>query len=41
MRDLVFIYAYGIDSWKDQTITTEDLLLRIAQEAIPAIRARA
>jgi hypothetical protein len=38
IRDFCFLYALGIDSWKDQTITTEDLLLRIAQEALPALR---
>jgi alkanesulfonate monooxygenase SsuD/methylene tetrahydromethanopterin reductase-like flavin-dependent oxidoreductase (luciferase family) len=38
IRDFCFIYAYNIDSWKKQTITTEDLLHRIALEAIPALR---
>jgi alkanesulfonate monooxygenase SsuD/methylene tetrahydromethanopterin reductase-like flavin-dependent oxidoreductase (luciferase family) len=38
INDFCFIYAYGIESWKDQTITTEDLLLRIAQEAVPALK---
>jgi alkanesulfonate monooxygenase SsuD/methylene tetrahydromethanopterin reductase-like flavin-dependent oxidoreductase (luciferase family) len=37
IRDFCFIYAYGIDSWKEQTITTEDLLHRIALDAIPSI----
>ena len=38
INDFCFLYAYGIDSWKEQTITTEDLLRRIALEAIPALR---
>jgi alkanesulfonate monooxygenase SsuD/methylene tetrahydromethanopterin reductase-like flavin-dependent oxidoreductase (luciferase family) len=38
MNDFCFLYALGIDVWKDNTITTEDLLRRIALEAIPAIR---
>jgi hypothetical protein len=38
MNDFCFVYAYGIDSWKDETITTEDLLQKIALEAIPALR---
>jgi hypothetical protein len=38
IRDFCFIYAYGLDSFKDNAITTEDLLKRIALEAIPAIK---
>lgn len=38
IRDFCFIYAYGIDSWKEQTITTEALLHRIALDAIPTLR---
>jgi alkanesulfonate monooxygenase SsuD/methylene tetrahydromethanopterin reductase-like flavin-dependent oxidoreductase (luciferase family) len=37
-NDFCFVYAYGIESWKDQTITSEDLLRKIALEAIPALR---
>jgi alkanesulfonate monooxygenase SsuD/methylene tetrahydromethanopterin reductase-like flavin-dependent oxidoreductase (luciferase family) len=36
--DFFFIYAYGIDGWKEQTITTENLLHKIALEAIPKAR---
>jgi alkanesulfonate monooxygenase SsuD/methylene tetrahydromethanopterin reductase-like flavin-dependent oxidoreductase (luciferase family) len=39
IHDFCFIYALGIDSWKDQTITTYELLQKIALEAIPALRA--
>jgi hypothetical protein len=35
---IFFIYAYGIDGWKEQTITTENLLHKIALEAIPKAR---
>ena len=38
ITDFCFVYAPGLDSWKDQTITTEDLLQRIALDAIPALR---
>jgi alkanesulfonate monooxygenase SsuD/methylene tetrahydromethanopterin reductase-like flavin-dependent oxidoreductase (luciferase family) len=38
IRDFCFIYAYGIDSWKEQTITTEALLHRIALDAIPTLK---
>jgi alkanesulfonate monooxygenase SsuD/methylene tetrahydromethanopterin reductase-like flavin-dependent oxidoreductase (luciferase family) len=38
ITDFFFIYAYGIDSWKDQTITTESLLHQIAMDAIPTVR---
>jgi len=38
IRDFCFIYAYGLDPFKDNAITTEDLLKRIALEAIPAIK---
>jgi alkanesulfonate monooxygenase SsuD/methylene tetrahydromethanopterin reductase-like flavin-dependent oxidoreductase (luciferase family) len=40
INDFCFIYAPGIDLWKDQTITSKDLLHKIALEAIPAIRNR-
>jgi len=38
INDFCFLYAPGIDSWKDQTITTEDLLQKIALDTIPSIR---
>jgi alkanesulfonate monooxygenase SsuD/methylene tetrahydromethanopterin reductase-like flavin-dependent oxidoreductase (luciferase family) len=38
IRDFCFIYALNIEYWKDQTITTPDLLERIALEAIPKIK---
>jgi alkanesulfonate monooxygenase SsuD/methylene tetrahydromethanopterin reductase-like flavin-dependent oxidoreductase (luciferase family) len=38
MDDFCFIYAYGIESWKDQTITNQDLLERIALEGIPKVK---
>jgi hypothetical protein len=38
ITDFFFIYAYGIDSWKEQTITTENLLHEIALSAIPKAR---
>jgi alkanesulfonate monooxygenase SsuD/methylene tetrahydromethanopterin reductase-like flavin-dependent oxidoreductase (luciferase family) len=38
INDFCFIYGPGIDLWKDQSIDSEDLLRRIALEAIPAIR---
>jgi alkanesulfonate monooxygenase SsuD/methylene tetrahydromethanopterin reductase-like flavin-dependent oxidoreductase (luciferase family) len=38
IQDFCFIYALGLESWKDQTIITEDLLQQIALEAIPRIR---
>jgi alkanesulfonate monooxygenase SsuD/methylene tetrahydromethanopterin reductase-like flavin-dependent oxidoreductase (luciferase family) len=38
ITDFCFIYAPGVDLWKDQSIDNEDLLRRIAGEAIPAIR---
>jgi alkanesulfonate monooxygenase SsuD/methylene tetrahydromethanopterin reductase-like flavin-dependent oxidoreductase (luciferase family) len=40
INDFCFIYSPGIDLWKDQTITSMDLLHKIALEAIPAIRNR-
>jgi alkanesulfonate monooxygenase SsuD/methylene tetrahydromethanopterin reductase-like flavin-dependent oxidoreductase (luciferase family) len=40
INDFAFIYAYGMDSWKDQTITTEDLLRRVALEAIPSLMSK-
>jgi alkanesulfonate monooxygenase SsuD/methylene tetrahydromethanopterin reductase-like flavin-dependent oxidoreductase (luciferase family) len=38
INDFCFIYVPGIESWRDQTITTEALLYRIAQEAVPKLR---
>jgi alkanesulfonate monooxygenase SsuD/methylene tetrahydromethanopterin reductase-like flavin-dependent oxidoreductase (luciferase family) len=38
INDFCFIYAFGIDSWKEQTITTPELLERVALEDIPALR---
>jgi alkanesulfonate monooxygenase SsuD/methylene tetrahydromethanopterin reductase-like flavin-dependent oxidoreductase (luciferase family) len=38
INDFCFIYVPGIESWKEQTITTEDLLRQIALDAIPALR---
>lgn len=38
INDFCFIYAPGVDSWKEQIITSGDLLQRIALEAIPALR---
>ncbi len=38
INDFCFLYAPGIDIWKDQAITTVDLLQKIALEAIPALR---
>jgi alkanesulfonate monooxygenase SsuD/methylene tetrahydromethanopterin reductase-like flavin-dependent oxidoreductase (luciferase family) len=38
INDFCFVYALGIDSWKDQTITTYDLLQEIALQAIPALK---
>ncbi len=38
INDFCFIYAPGINLWKDQSIDNEDLLHRIALEAIPALR---
>ncbi|OGO26207.1 MAG: hypothetical protein A2136_03580 [Chloroflexi bacterium RBG_16_54_11] len=38
INDFCFIYAPGIDLWKDQSINSEDLLRKIALEAIPAVR---
>jgi len=38
INDFCFIYTPGIDIWKDQTINSEDLLRKIALEAIPTIR---
>ena len=38
INDFCFIYTPGFDLWKDQSITSEDLLRRIALEAIPEIR---
>jgi len=38
IRDFVFIYALGFENWKDQAITTQDLLEKIALEAIPKLK---
>jgi len=38
IRDFCFLYALGIDPWKDQTITTPELLEKIALEVIPKIK---
>ncbi len=38
INDFCFLYANGVDSWKEQAITTEDLLHRIALDAIPTLR---
>ncbi len=38
INDFCFIYAPGVKLWKDQSIDNEELLERIALEAIPAIR---
>ncbi len=41
INDFCFIYTPDIYLWKDQSITNEDFLRRIAGEAIPAIRSNA
>lgn len=38
INDFCFIYSPGIDLWKDQSINSEDLLHKIALDAIPAIK---
>ncbi len=38
INDFCFIYVPGVNLWKDQAINNEDLLHRIALEAIPKIR---
>lgn len=38
INDFCFIYAPGVDLWKDQSISSEDFLRKIALEGIPAIR---
>jgi alkanesulfonate monooxygenase SsuD/methylene tetrahydromethanopterin reductase-like flavin-dependent oxidoreductase (luciferase family) len=38
INDFCFIYSPGIDLWKDQSINSEDLLHKIALDAIPCIR---
>jgi alkanesulfonate monooxygenase SsuD/methylene tetrahydromethanopterin reductase-like flavin-dependent oxidoreductase (luciferase family) len=38
INDFCFIYSPEIDLWKDQSIASEDLLRKIALEAIPNIR---
>jgi len=37
INDFCFISAFGVNSWKDQAITNQDLLEKIALEAIPAL----
>jgi hypothetical protein len=41
INDFCFVYANGVDFWKDDIITTEDLLHKIALEAIPTLRNKA
>jgi alkanesulfonate monooxygenase SsuD/methylene tetrahydromethanopterin reductase-like flavin-dependent oxidoreductase (luciferase family) len=38
ITDFCFVYAPGFENWKDRAVTTEDFLLRIAHEALPALR---
>jgi alkanesulfonate monooxygenase SsuD/methylene tetrahydromethanopterin reductase-like flavin-dependent oxidoreductase (luciferase family) len=38
INDFGFIYCPGVDLWKDQSINNEQLLRKIALEAIPKIR---
>lgn len=38
INDFCFIYSPGIYLWNDQSITSEEMLHKIALEAIPAIR---
>jgi alkanesulfonate monooxygenase SsuD/methylene tetrahydromethanopterin reductase-like flavin-dependent oxidoreductase (luciferase family) len=38
IRDFCFMYAYGINQWKEQTITTENLLHQIALDTIPDVK---
>jgi alkanesulfonate monooxygenase SsuD/methylene tetrahydromethanopterin reductase-like flavin-dependent oxidoreductase (luciferase family) len=38
INDFCFIYSPGIDLWKDQSINSEELLQKIALDAIPDIR---
>ena len=38
INDFCFIYAPGVDLWKDQSIDSEDLLYQIAYEGIPKLR---
>lgn len=38
INDFCFIYVPGVNLWKDQSIDNQDLLCKIALEAIPAIR---
>ncbi|MCJ7622618.1 MAG: LLM class flavin-dependent oxidoreductase [Anaerolineaceae bacterium] len=38
INDFCFIYALGMESWEGQAIITEDQLLQISKEAIPAIK---
>jgi alkanesulfonate monooxygenase SsuD/methylene tetrahydromethanopterin reductase-like flavin-dependent oxidoreductase (luciferase family) len=38
INDFCFVFALGLDYWKDQIITTPELLERVALEDIPALR---
>jgi len=38
INDFCFIYAFGLEPWKENTIVSEDLLRKIALEAIPALK---
>lgn len=38
IKDFCFIYALGLDGWEGQAIVTEDQLLQISKEYIPASR---
>jgi alkanesulfonate monooxygenase SsuD/methylene tetrahydromethanopterin reductase-like flavin-dependent oxidoreductase (luciferase family) len=38
INDFCFIYAPGVDLWRDQSIADEEMLRRIALEAIPAMQ---
>ncbi len=38
INDFCFIYAPGVELWKDQSIDNEDLLYQIAYEGIPNVR---
>jgi alkanesulfonate monooxygenase SsuD/methylene tetrahydromethanopterin reductase-like flavin-dependent oxidoreductase (luciferase family) len=38
ITDFVFVYALGLESWQDNTITTEEQLRWVAEEAVPRLR---
>ena len=38
ITDFAFVYALGVESWKDHTITTEEQLRWVAEEAVPRLR---